>query len=110
VEAGRRKGMVYVCGGDPDEGWNFMPRIEPVIGVRVGTFATPFDYCFYPDVAYEMMAWGDPGPLGPVHPGRRALRHDYASAVAAGIVALLRQRHPGADVDQVRGLLHRFSR
>lgn len=108
-EMGRRSGMILVCSGNPENAIDYPAVFEPVIGVLRGRFATPFDFRYHPDFAYEVDAWAEVERPGRVPPGYGVSYHAYAVAVVAGIVAMLRERHPGAPVERIRELLQRFS-
>lgn len=109
-EKARRSGMILVSGGKPeDEARTDVAIFEPVIGVVSGRFESPFDFRYHPDAGYEVEAW-DEGELTERDGSRRrANTPDFAGAVVAGIVALLRQRYPGARVERIRELLQRFA-
>ena len=108
-EKGRRKGMIFVAGQKPEFEETYPAIFEPVIGVERGTFGSMFDFHYRPDAAYEVQAWGE-GEFVTRGGGRQYLYgSEYSAAVVAGIVALLRERYPGAPVERIRELLQRFS-
>lgn len=108
-EKGRRDGMIFVAGGIPDEGMTNVAEFEPVVGVRAGSFDSPLHFRYYPDYAYEMEAWGEEEIVKPDEAFGLENHPDYAAAVAAGIVALLRECYPGAPIERIRELLPQFA-
>lgn len=107
-EKGRRQGMILVSGAISAYEMCYPAYFDPVIGVLQGTFDSPFDYRYHPDYGCEVEAWGKAEVIGPDGPETK-YSHDFSAAVVAGIVALLRERHPRAPVEYVRELLQRFA-
>ncbi|HET7231385.1 MAG TPA: S8 family serine peptidase [Longimicrobium sp.] len=108
-ERARRAGAVVVAAGGNH--WVTYPSVfEHVLGVEKGSFASPFEFRYRPDEALEVEAWGIRHPVtllgGRVSVGTGT---SVAAPNVTGIVALLRERHPGAGVDEIRPLLARFA-
>jgi subtilisin len=108
-EAGRRKGMIFVAGAISERKDIYPAVFEPVIGVLEGTFDSPYEFHFQPDAPYEVRAWNQGEFIRPDGSHQPKYGPDYAAAVVAGIVALLRERYPGASIEHIRELLQRFS-
>lgn len=109
-EAARRAGTVIVAAGSGDAERSYPAVFDGVIGVAAGRFTSPYEYRYRPDAALEVEAWGVRQPVTGLG-GRTAPA--TGSSVAApnvtGIVALLRERHPGAPLEEVRVLLARYA-
>jgi hypothetical protein len=108
-EKGRQNGMILVSGGKPEGKHTDLAVFEPVIGVVQGDFDSPYDFHFDPDVPYEVRAWNRGEVIGPDGTRAPKVSPDFSAAVVAGIVALLRQRFPGASIERIRELLQRFA-
>ncbi|MDB4950862.1 MAG: serine protease [Gemmatimonadetes bacterium] len=109
-ERARRQGTIVVAAGNNVGGWSYPAVFENAVGVDAGKLDSPFTFRYRPDEAMECLAWGLEVPvlwLG----GRRIPRSgtSFAAPHIAGIVALIRERHPGASLEDVRGMLARFS-
>lgn len=106
----RHNGTIIVASGHQENDWSYPGIFENVIGVSSGSFSSPYEYRYHPDAAYECEALGDYQWvlwLG----GEMAVRGGtmYAAAHLAGIVALLRERYPGATLEQIRALLRKYA-
>lgn len=108
-EQGRRKGMVFVAPCKPDFEQTYPAIFEPVIGVAPGSFDSPFDFRYHPDAGYEVEAWSEGEIVGLGGVRQSLAGSEYSAAVVAGIVALLRERYPGAPVERIRELLQQFA-
>jgi subtilisin family serine protease len=105
-ERARRAGVVVVAAGG-NFGETCYPAVfDPVIGVAMARFRSPFEFRYRAADALEVEAWGVRQPV-PGLGGRVAVTTGTSVAApnVAGIVALLLERHPGAGVEQVRELL-----
>jgi len=105
-ERARRAGVVVVAAGG-NFGETCYPAVfDPVIGVAMGQFGSPFEYRYRAGEALEVEAWGVRQPV-PGLDGRVSIATGTSVAApnVAGIVALLLERHPGARLEQVRDLL-----
>lgn len=109
-EKGARNGVVFVASAQPDHDWSYPGIFENVIGVRSGSYPTPFTFEYDPTAAYECQAAGeDQWALDLGGEEKVTSGTVWAAANMAGIVALLRERHPGAPVNEIRGLLRKFA-
>lgn len=109
-EKARRSGTVLVAAGHPENDWSYPSIFENVIGVSSGRFPTPFDYRYHPDHACECEAPGEDQAVRWLGGEKVTVSGTmYAAANLAGIVALLRERHPGAPLEQIRELLRRLA-
>lgn len=105
-ERARRAGAIVVAAGDNFGGVSYPAVFDHVIGVAMGVFRSPYEYRYRPDEALEVEAWGVRQPVATL--GGRVVLTTGTSVAApnvAGIIALLRQLHPGATLDRVRDLL-----
>lgn len=110
-ELARRAGAIVVAAGG-NYGETCYPSVfDPVIGVAMGAFAVPFDFRYRPGDALEVEASGVgvpvPGLGGSVAP---ATGTSVAAPTVSGIVALLLEHHPGAQIDDVRLMLAQVAR
>lgn len=108
-EQGRRNGMIFVAPCKPDFEETYPAIFEPVIGVECGRFESPFDFRYRPEAAYEVEAWGAGEIVGLGGVRQEVYGSEYAAAVVAGIVAVLRERYPGAPVERIRELLQQYA-
>lgn len=109
-ERARRAGVVVVAAGHNARGWSYPAVFANVIGVAAERFDSPFRFRYRPEEAMECVAWGVEQPvlwLG----GRRTPRNgtSFAAPNIAGIVALIRERHPDATLKEVRETLAGFA-
>ncbi len=105
-ERARRAGAIVIAAGDNFGERSFPAAFDHVIGVGMNVFASPYHYRYRPDDALEIEAWGVRQPV--VTLGGRIVLSTGTSVAApnvTGIVALLRQFHPGATIERVRELL-----
>lgn len=105
-ERARRGGTVVVAASHLTAGWSYPAVFENVIGVDAERFDSPFSYRYRAGHAAECLAWGIEVPvlwLGGSSETRTGT--SFAAPQIAGIVALLRERHPAASLEEVRGLL-----
>ncbi len=108
-ERARRGGLVVVAAVAADGGGSFPAIFENALGVGAGRFASIYDLEYRPGAAVECVAQGfrRVRVLG----GRslEATATSYAAPHVSAWVALLRQRHPGAGLDEIRSLLPRYA-
>lgn len=105
-ERARRAGAIVVAAGDNFGEISYPAVFDHVIGVAMGDFRSPYEYRYRPDEALEVEAWGVRQPVATL--GGRVVLTTGTSVAApnvTGIVALLRQLHPGATLERVRELL-----
>lgn len=109
-ERARRAGIVIVAAGHNANDWSYPAIFENVIGVSANRFASPFQFRYRPHHAMECEAWGVEQPVLWVG-GSRQIKHgtSFAAPNVAGIVALIKERHPQATLDDVREMLARFA-
>jgi membrane-anchored mycosin MYCP len=109
-EAARLAGSVVVAATAPGAG-SLPARFDNVLSVDAVDGGGPFDYRYRPDEAVECLASHGIYGLVPWLGGEfvPARGPSYAAPVVSGMVALLRERHPGAPLDRVRALLARHS-
>jgi len=105
-EKARRSGMILVCGAKPEKEMDCPAAFEPVIGVLQGSFGSPYEFRYDPLGRYEVEGWGE-REIG-VSPDTVS-GQKYAAPTLAGIVALLRERFPGAPVEAIHEHLQRCS-
>jgi thermitase len=109
-EKSRRMRTVLVASGHLDRIDSYPAIFENVIGVSSGDFTSPFDFRYHPIAAEECEAWGDDQLVVGLN-GQWQKKNGtmYAAANVAAIVALLRERFPGAPLERIRTLLQRFA-
>jgi subtilisin family serine protease len=107
-ERARRAGTIVVAAGSNFGEPCYPALFDPVIGVAMGVFASPYEYRYRAGEALEVEAWGVRQPVAGL--GGRVTVSTGTSVAApnvTGIVALLLERHPGASLEDVRALLAR---
>lgn len=109
-EKARRAGIIVVAAGHNANDWSYPAIFENVIGVSAAKFESPFHFRYRPHHAMECEAWGVEQPVLWVG-GNRYIKHgtSFAAPNVAGIVALIKERHPEATLDEVREMLARFA-
>ncbi|HEX6039624.1 S8 family peptidase [Longimicrobium sp.] len=109
-EKARRAGIIVVAAGHNANDWSYPAIFENVIGVSAAKFDSPFHFRYRPNHAMECQAWGVEQPVLWVG-GGRPVKHgtSFAAPNVAGIVALIKERHPEATLDDVREMLARFA-
>lgn len=109
-EVARRSGTVVVASGRRMADWGYPAVFENVIGVDAERFDSPFSYRYRHGQAAECLAWGIDVPVRGLG-GRPATQTgtSFAAPHIAGIVALFRERHPAASLEDVRGMLARHA-
>jgi subtilisin family serine protease len=109
-ERARRAGIIIVAAGHNANDWSYPAIFENVIGVSANRFTSPFQFRYRPHHAMECEAWGVEQPVLWVG-GTRQIKHgtSFAAPNVAGIVALIKERHPDATLDDVREMLARFA-
>lgn len=105
-EQARRAGTTVVAAGHNAREQSYLAVFASVIGVVADRFDSPFWFRYRPGEAMECVAWGLEQPvlwLG----GARVQRSgtSFAAPNIAGIVALIRERHPEASLEEVREVL-----
>ncbi len=109
-ERARRAGTLVVAASHLTAGWSYPAVFENVIGVDAERFDSPFSYRYRPGQAAECLAWGIEVPVIGLGGRRSTLTGtSFAAPHVAGIVALLRERHPAASLEDVRELLARYA-
>jgi subtilisin len=109
-EKARRAGIIIVAAGHNANDWSYPAIFENVIGVSAARFESPFHFRYRPNHAMEVEGWGVEQPVLWVG-GSRLIKHgtSFAAPNVAGIVALIKERHPEATLDDVREMLARFA-
>lgn len=109
-EAARRQGTLIVAAGHNASDWSYPAIFENVIGVAAGRFDSVFDYQYRPDDAMECVAWGVEARVLDLGGGRVTRSGtSFAAPNIAGIVTLIRHRHPRATIEEVREMLAKFA-
>lgn len=109
-EYARRAGTLVVAAGGNGGPATYPSAFEHVLGVEKGRFASPFHFRYRPGAALELEAWGERQPvIGLRGEVSLATGTSVAAPNVTGIVALLRERRPGAGVDEIRALLARYA-
>jgi subtilisin family serine protease len=110
-EEARAAGSVVVAAAPRDADRAYPSVFDNVLSVGVGPYGSPFEYEYHAGAAVECLAaCGDHGTVTwlrgePI----RTAGSSFAAPNVAGIVALLRERHPAAGLDEVRTLLRRYA-
>jgi subtilisin family serine protease len=109
-EKARQAGIVVVAAGHNANDWSYPAIFENVIGVSAARFDSPFSFRYRPHHAMEVEGWGVEQPVLWVG-GSRQIKHgtSFAAPNVAGVVALIKERHPQATLDEVREMLSRFA-
>jgi subtilisin family serine protease len=110
-EEARAAGSVVVAAAPRAEERAYPSVFENVLSVGVGAYDAPFEYGYRAGEAVECLAaCGDRGAVTWL--GGECIEvpgSSFAAPNVAGIVALLRERHPGAGLDEIRRLLERHA-
>ncbi|HEX7241288.1 MAG TPA: S8 family serine peptidase [Longimicrobiaceae bacterium] len=110
-EQAREAGLVVVAATPRDPGPAYPSVFENVLSVGVGPYGSPFDFEYHAGAAVECLAaCGDHGTVLWLRGARiQASGSSFAAPNVSGVVALLRERHPSASLDEVRALLARYA-
>ena len=105
------KGVILVS-AEHNEGRESYPALlADVIGVGAGKLRGLYDYHYRPGAAIECIARGDPQRVCWREPPEMMLGGtSFAAPHITGLIALIRQAHPGASLEQVRGILEANAR
>ncbi len=105
------KGIILVS-AEHNEGRESYPALlAEVIGVGAGKLRGLYDYHYRPGAAIECIARGDPQRVCWREPPEMMLGGtSFAAPHITGLIALIRQAHPGASLEQVRGILQAHAR
>ncbi len=119
TEVGQRDALARICrqaadqgillvAAEHEEGQESYPALLPqVIGVGAGKLRGLYDYHYRQGAAIECIARGDPQRLCWLEPSEIMLGGtSFAAPHITGLVALILEAHPNADLEQVRALLH----
>lgn len=110
-EKARRGGSILVAAAHNHSTWSYPAVFENVLSVGRLTAVppSPYDYAYRPGEATECLAMGTHHVqwIG----GQTAFRAgtSFAAPVMTGIVALLLERHPDADLDAMREILAQYA-
>lgn len=109
-ERARRRGTLIVASGHIASAISFPAVFDCVIGVGAGHFTHPFQYRYRPEQALECEAKGFRQPVLTLT-GKTVLvdSTSFAAPNITGIVALLLEQFPGADLREIRSLLARYA-
>jgi subtilisin len=109
-EKARRAGIIVVAAGHNANDWSYPAIFENVIGVAAGKYDSPYHFRYRPEHAMECEAWGVEQPVLWTG-GQRLVKHgtSFAAPNVAGIVALIKERHPDITLEEVREMLARFA-
>lgn len=106
----RKAGTIVVAAGHNSRSWGYPAIFRSVLGVGAARFSDPFTYRCFPGRALEWEAWGVDQPVTWMG-GETVVTQgtSFAAPNITGIVALLLERHPGAGLEEIRGLLRRYA-
>ena len=109
-EAARHAGSIIVAAQNTVDTPSYPAVFDNVISVGAAGFSNPYHFHYQPDTAVECLAKGGMQQV-------RWLGGDtittkgtsFSAPYITGIVALLRERYPDADLEQIRKLLNRYA-
>ena len=102
----RDAGVIIVAAELNDERESYPAVLPDVIGVTGGKVRGRYGYYYRPGDAIECVARGDAQRVCWTDPPYRMMSGtSFAAPHIAGVVALIRQAHPGAPLEQVREML-----
>ena len=102
----RDAGVIIVAAEFNDERESYPAVLPDVIGVTGGKVRGRYGYYYRPGDAIECVARGDAQRVCWTDPPYRMMSGtSFAAPHITGVVALIRQAHPGAPLEQVREML-----
>lgn len=107
-EKARQRGIILVAAVER-RGVSYPAVFDNAIGVHGGTFANGHHYQYRADEAVEAIAQGRCRARTVGGRYRWMNASSFAAPHLSGIVALLKQRHPSADLDRMHRLLSRYA-
>lgn len=109
-EQARRQDILLVASRHNREERSYPSVFENVISVGIGSFDDPFEFRYRPNDAVECLAKGRHREVPWLNGRQRSLTGtSFAAPNITGIVARIRERYPGADLETVRDWLDTFS-
>ncbi len=108
-EAARRQGLILVAAVEAKSGVSYPAVFDNAIGVAGGYFPNGHDFAYRPDDAVEAVAQGRCRVRTVGGRYRWVDATSFAAPHLSGIVALLLERHPDADLAAMHGLLSRYA-
>jgi len=109
-EIARRKGMILVASKSNLENMSYPAIFENVIGVETGNFGDLLEYDFQADKGIDCKAKGRFEDVYKLDGKRIKLEgNSFASPVISGIVALLLENFPNANINYIRLLLQKYA-
>lgn len=109
-EQARKEGVLVVSAVHTVEGWSYPAVFDNVLGVQAGRFGNVFDFDYRPEEAAECLAQGERRVRWLGGKKQQGFGSSFAAPHISAIVALLLERFPGSDLDQVRKLLQHYAR
>lgn len=99
---------IILVSAEHNEGWESYPALlTDVVGVGAGKLRGLYDYHYRPGAAIECIARGDPQRVCWKEPSEIMIGGtSFAAPHISGLIALIRQAHPGASLKEVRDILH----
>ena len=107
-ERARSEGLVVVSAGSLETGWSYPAIFENTLGVSAGRFDNIYDFNYLTGQGLECRAQAD-RQVRWLGGERRVFGSSFAAPHISALVALILERHPGLDLDEVRSLLSRFA-
>lgn len=107
-ERARQAGAVVVSAVHPGEGWSYPAIFDNTLGVAAGRFAGIYDFEYFPDDGVECRAQGERRVRWLGEP-RRVYGSSFAAPHISALVALLKERTPDNDLEQIRASLARLA-
>ena len=110
-EKARRQGMIVVAAQHNINDWSYPAIFENVIGVETGSFKNPYHFYDQTEEAIECVAKSGASAVRWLGGHRKVLfaATSFAAPHITGIVALLRERYPGATLEKIRSLLAKYA-
>ncbi len=101
------QGILLVAAEHEEGRASYPAHLPQVIGVGAGKVRGLYQYHYRPEATIECIARGDAQRLCWLEPPEiMTAGTSFAAPHITGIVALIREAHPNADLEQVRQLLH----